>query len=733
MKRNYFILFLSIFCYVSFAQKKMVVFKSDGTFMRVDVAKIDSIIFEDVFDESHAVDLGLSVKWCDVNLGAKSSEQYGDYFAWGETRAKASYEIGTYNFSQGDFKSLTKYNNFDSYGVVDGLTRLDSIDDAAHVQLQEKWRIPTKEEYEELVNNCTWEWTTKNGIDGHLVTGPNGNSIFIPVAGYLTYDWDNAVGKLGNYWSSSLSTNNDPNEAYFLAMDKNRAWMSQGDRYIGRSIRPVYADSNIPSSDISQEEYFQDASEFDAYTYSIYKHLANFNFDNRHDTYGIPSIHMRLECRGMDMVSFATGYNWFMTELSYESRYDYSQSTYFIWSLFYNVIQRCNSLISTSEKSNLPQSEKNWYLATAFALRAYSYFSLAQIYQFTYYGNEDALCVPLRLDNEELLSDLPRATVKETYNQIIKDLKSSIALFNVGFTKHDSKALLNKDSATALLVRVLMVMHEYESAFSYSSSLLSLPGYTPYSNREVEMPSFISIDDKSWIWGLSYTEDSWSATTGIINWPSQLCSFAGDGYTGGAGVYKCINSKLYNQISHTDVRKGWWLDGECNSENLKGTLFYGFLTNHNALPYTNTKFAPANNDLNCSQYTQDYPMIRIEEMILAKAECAVQLGYTDVALNTLNTFVKNYRDPEYHFESTDKDELLNEIWFQRRIEFWGEGLSHYDIMRLRKDIDRKDSNFEEEFSFYIRKDNPVLLYRIPKEETQINSLIINNPEGKPTF
>lgn len=240
MKRNYFILFLSIFCYVSFAQKKMVVFKSDGTSMRVDVAKIDSIIFEDVFDESHAVDLGLSVKWCDVNLGAKSSEQYGDYFAWGETTTKASYEIGTYKFCQGDFKSLTKYNNFDSYGVVDGLTRLDSIDDAAHVQLQEKWRIPTKEEFEELVNNCNWEWTVKNGIDGYLVTGPNGNSIFIPVAGYLTYDWDNAVGKLGHYWSSSLSTNNDPNMAYFLAMDKNRAWMSQGDRYIGRSIRPVY-------------------------------------------------------------------------------------------------------------------------------------------------------------------------------------------------------------------------------------------------------------------------------------------------------------------------------------------------------------------------------------------------------------------------------------------------------------------------------------------------------------
>lgn len=244
------LLILTIAC---LAQKKMVVFQNDGTLLKVDIAKIDSIIWEDYFDESHAVDLGLSIKWCDVNLGAKSPEQYGNYFAWGETSSKESYEIGTYKFCQGDFNSLTKYNYNSSQGVVDGLTRLDSIDDAAHVLLQEKWRIPTKEEYEELIDKCTWEWTMRNGVSGHLVTGPNGNSIFLPVAGYLTYDWDNAVGKLGQHWTSSLAERNDASFAHFLAMDKSRAWIAQGDRYMGRSIRAVYA-SESPVPDVSHTE-----------------------------------------------------------------------------------------------------------------------------------------------------------------------------------------------------------------------------------------------------------------------------------------------------------------------------------------------------------------------------------------------------------------------------------------------------------------------------------------------
>lgn len=182
------------------------------------------------------VDLGLSVKWATCNVGATKPEEYGDYFAWGETAPKHNYDWSTYKWCKGSCETLTKYNTSIFYGTVDNNTDLDIDDDAAHANWGGSWRLPTKAEQDELTNNCIWIWTTKNGINGSLVTGPNGNSIFLPAAGYCLGTDFGGISEYGYYWSSSLSASIN---AYFFRLSSNNVTWSDYGRHYGFSVRPV--------------------------------------------------------------------------------------------------------------------------------------------------------------------------------------------------------------------------------------------------------------------------------------------------------------------------------------------------------------------------------------------------------------------------------------------------------------------------------------------------------------
>ena len=185
----------------------------------------------DVPIETHEyVDLGLSVKWATCNVGANSPEEYGDYFAWGEVEPKTTYNWDTYKYYDGS--NLTKYTGNDSRTV------LDPEDDAATANWGGAWRMPTYEEQKELRNNCTWTWTTQNGVNGYKVTGPNGNSIFLPAAGYMGEGSLYGAGSYGHYWSGSLYTDG-PYSAYDVGFHSDYVdWYNNG-RYYGQSVRPV--------------------------------------------------------------------------------------------------------------------------------------------------------------------------------------------------------------------------------------------------------------------------------------------------------------------------------------------------------------------------------------------------------------------------------------------------------------------------------------------------------------
>ena len=189
------------------------------------------------------VDLGLSVKWATCNVGASKPEEYGDYFAWGETKPKSDYYWGwdTYKWCRGDWDSFTKYCTDSFHGIVDNKKQLELSDDAAHANWGGSWCMPTHDELTELKEKCTWTWTTQNGIKGYKVTSKiNGRSIFLPAAGIGDDSCLEDVGLDGYYWSSSLDTDAPycAMSVYFSSSDVN---LSNNGRGCGLSVRPVCA------------------------------------------------------------------------------------------------------------------------------------------------------------------------------------------------------------------------------------------------------------------------------------------------------------------------------------------------------------------------------------------------------------------------------------------------------------------------------------------------------------
>lgn len=201
------------------------------------------------------VDMGLSVKWAKWNLGATKPEEYGDYFAWGEIVPKTNFSWGTYKWiqeGQSSSEYITKYTFADDLKagiwydgdtfIGDSKTCLQdyaNADDAAYAALGGKFRIPTDEEWTKLIE-CTWTWTNNyngTGIAGRIVTGTNGNTIFLPAAGYYFGTSLYSKGSRCNYWSSSLGVSSDYARSEYF--DSDHVLRFSGDRFSGHSIRPV--------------------------------------------------------------------------------------------------------------------------------------------------------------------------------------------------------------------------------------------------------------------------------------------------------------------------------------------------------------------------------------------------------------------------------------------------------------------------------------------------------------
>ncbi len=189
------------------------------------------------------VDLGLpsGKKWATCNVGADSPIEFGDYYAWGEITPKETYTWSNYLWCNGEESTITKYsdNPHEGYnGFTDNLRTLLPEDDAATVNWDASWRMPTYSEMFELKTNCVVTWITKNGINGRLFTGPNGNSIFLPAAGNRYDNTSGGAGTYGSYWCSNFTTG-FPTGARMLFLDSGDCVLENGYRFVGQQVRAV--------------------------------------------------------------------------------------------------------------------------------------------------------------------------------------------------------------------------------------------------------------------------------------------------------------------------------------------------------------------------------------------------------------------------------------------------------------------------------------------------------------
>ena len=233
MKKIFYLAICAMVCLVSCEEKELVSLENPTT----DNPKTEEPVTE---ENGHAyVDLGLSVKWATCNVGASKPEEYGDYFAWGETEPKEYYDWSTYKWYNGDNDNWTKYCYDSLSGIVDNKTVLDLSDDAARANWGGSWRMPTDAELTELREQCTWAWTTQSGVNGYKVTSDkNGKSIFLPAAGNRYESSLYGAGSKGNYWSSSLNTD-FPSFAWYVYFGSYYWSRSENNRIFGFSVRPV--------------------------------------------------------------------------------------------------------------------------------------------------------------------------------------------------------------------------------------------------------------------------------------------------------------------------------------------------------------------------------------------------------------------------------------------------------------------------------------------------------------
>ena len=463
--------------------------------------------------------------------------------------------------------------------------------------------------------------------------------------------------------------------------------------------------------------------------------LSIFGSSGRPDDFGFIMMAFSNDLEAADIVTPNSGYNWFSTCGELSSRNADYANPYIRYAAPYNQIAAANDVIK-SFPADTEDPEALNKMAQARAIRAFSYLNLAPYFQYSYAaGAKDQPCVPIVNETTEDFTNNPRATVAEVYQFIVDDLTWAIEKLE-GYVRPD-KSKIDQQVAYGLRARAYLNMEMWAEAAADAEKAAA--GYTPATIEEVSTPFLYSIDEHNWIWGYDMTETT-AATFTYATSSSWIRSLSGDSYSAAVQVYSSINNLLYNKIPSTDVRKGWWVDENLESPLLEGLTWGGVSgqaistleitdVKMTFLPYTNVKFGMYT--VGGTTNEEDWPFMRVEEMILIQAEATAKAGDEAAGRAILDNFVKTYRDPAYSSAASGRT-FSDEVWFQRRVELWGEGFSNNDTRRLNKPLVRfhdSSSNFPEAFRFNMPADDGWWLLRFTNSELNTNLAIVDNTGG----
>lgn len=392
---------------------------------------------------------------------------------------------------------------------------------------------------------------------------------------------------------------------------------------------------------------------------------------NTHQCFGISAYNLMAEVMGDDMIMAASGSGWFWYDAIYDVKSLFTRTTwrpYDLWNAYYTWIGKANSIINLM---GTPHSVSGKYaLGQAYAIRAYSYFMLAQSFARTYKGHESEPCVPIYTGTQfEMNTGAPRATVAQVYQQIDNDITQALQLLK-GISQRNP-IHMSIGVARGLQSRIALVKEDWNTALTAAEAAITACGKTI-----ADVPSFMGLNNASApnvMWGAPIDAEHSGYYASLFPHMSQNGQY-------GKGAPKQISLSLYNKMSTTDARRAWW------DTNAQSTLSY-----YGGIQQVKFEFSDA------SLMLGDYIWMRVEEMYLNAAEAACRLSNEAKAKQYLTQLMAK-RDPNYTCNKTGKTlgaltsdvtgSLLEEIITQRRIELWGEAGRVYDIRRLKQGFTR---------------------------------------------
>ena len=458
----------------------------------------------------------------------------------------------------------------------------------------------------------------------------------------------------------------------------------------------------------------------------------------RADDFGYGSMAASQDLEGADMSMQDNNYNWFSVCGEMSSRTANYANPYMRYKHPFTQIGVANQVIA-SYPEDVTDQKAIWNIAQARAIRAFAYMQLAPYFAFNYESHKSDPCIPILKDGVDY-SNNPRASVEEVWQYIMEDLNFAVEKL-AGFER-PNKMQIDQKVAYGLRARANLTMANWKAAADDAKQ--AMQGYEPASIEDVSKPAFCSIDEKNWMWGYIMSE-AMSNTGSYATVASWISAFSWNGYAAATGNTPVINTMLWNKIPYSDVRKGWWLD-----ENLESPLLEGLEwattgvkgqeiatwedPDGNKLayePYSNVKFG-MKAGIGATTNSNDWPFMRVEEMKLIEVEGLAKSGNEGEAKTLLENFVKTYRDPEYNVTKNGLS-FENEIWFQRRVELWGEGFFTADMKRLGKPLvrfhDGQENNIPDAFRYNMDANDGWLNMRFSKYEYEYNMAIEDNKGG----
>lgn len=416
-----------------------------------------------------------------------------------------------------------------------------------------------------------------------------------------------------------------------------------------------------------------------------------------HDDYGQKGYDVYTDMLSGDMVLGGLTYGWYSGIARMTDNVDFTTNRNYIpWRYYYRIIFSANNVIGAFGGNDAtPETEEGKiYMGQAKAMRAYAYFYLAQLYSKEYNPSEPIL--PIYTDTQT--DAQPLSPTSEVYSLIVSDLTDAVSLLD-GWSR-SAKQEVNKYVAEGLLAYAYAAMGDYESVLPLTKDIIENGGF-PLTTRAQALGGFNSVTTPSWMWGMDLTSDQ---GLNLISWWGQIDVFTYSyAYVGDA---KAMDLGLYDAIPEGDVRKEQF-------ENMPGEYA-------DNLPLPTNKFYAVGRELGGERYIDsDYIYMRVDEFYLLHAEAAAKTGDEGTAKNYLKQLLAERVDNPSFVDGLSGQDLKDEIYFQTRIEMWGEGKTYLALKRNKETVNR-GSNHLVSPGVSIPYNDERLSFKIPQAEVQNN-------------